>query len=236
MTLQTSGVISLTDVQTEFGGSNPVGLAEYYRGGTLVPSGTTAGTGSSQTTPLTPAAPAQISTAGTIQLSQFYGTTAFNPVAPSGSLVANSSVATGGSPSKSVTGQTTWGPDGTTHTFTNNGAGGITILHANWYTPTTTDIGHTYYALTDIQAESEEQNGSDVPVSGSNVSGLRTTWGLIEFTAGSGSGVTLSLNVNSTGPNEIGRSAHGHLYISPNASGTPIIATWDWSINVLISN
>lgn len=35
MTLQTSGAISLNDVQTEFGGSNPISISEYYNvGGT----------------------------------------------------------------------------------------------------------------------------------------------------------------------------------------------------------
>ena len=37
MALQTSGAISLANVQSEFGGSNPVGMAEYYRGGSYVP-------------------------------------------------------------------------------------------------------------------------------------------------------------------------------------------------------
>ena len=30
MALQTSGAISLSDIQTEFGGSNPIALSEYY--------------------------------------------------------------------------------------------------------------------------------------------------------------------------------------------------------------
>ena len=36
MTLQTSGAISLSQVQSEFGGSNPMGMNEYYRGGSFV--------------------------------------------------------------------------------------------------------------------------------------------------------------------------------------------------------
>ena len=79
MTLPSSGPISLLDIQNEFGGSNPIGLDEYYRGGALVPAGTAAGTGSSQTAPLTPAAPVQIATSGTIQLSMFRGTSAVVP-------------------------------------------------------------------------------------------------------------------------------------------------------------
>lgn len=36
MALQTSGAISLADIQTEFGGSNPISMSEYYRGGSHV--------------------------------------------------------------------------------------------------------------------------------------------------------------------------------------------------------
>lgn len=38
MALQTSGAISLLNLQNEFGGSNPISISEYYRGGGLVPS------------------------------------------------------------------------------------------------------------------------------------------------------------------------------------------------------
>ena len=34
-----TGTISMTDIQTEFGGSNPIGLNEYYSGGAYVPAG-----------------------------------------------------------------------------------------------------------------------------------------------------------------------------------------------------
>lgn len=37
MPLPASGAISLNDLQTEFGGSNPIAITEYYRGGSLVP-------------------------------------------------------------------------------------------------------------------------------------------------------------------------------------------------------
>lgn len=36
MALQTSGEISLANIQTEFGGSNPISMSEYYRGGSHV--------------------------------------------------------------------------------------------------------------------------------------------------------------------------------------------------------
>lgn len=61
MVLQTSGEISLTNIQTEFGGSNPISINEYYAGGAYVPSGASGTNGS-------------IPTSGAISISQFYGT------------------------------------------------------------------------------------------------------------------------------------------------------------------
>ena len=45
MTLQTSGAISLSQVQAEFGGSNPISMSEYYRGGANVPTTVTGSAG-----------------------------------------------------------------------------------------------------------------------------------------------------------------------------------------------
>lgn len=61
MTLPTSGPLSLADIQTEFGGTNPIGLNEYYAGGTYVPSGTTGTYGA-------------VPTSGAISIQNFYGT------------------------------------------------------------------------------------------------------------------------------------------------------------------
>lgn len=59
MTLQSSGAISLGNIQTEFGGSNPISISEYYRGGAFVDTGSgTVG----------------IPASGQISFSQFYGT------------------------------------------------------------------------------------------------------------------------------------------------------------------
>ena len=55
MTLPASGAISLGNIQTEFGGTNPIGMNEYYRGGSYV---TTNNTG--------------VPTSGTITLNNFY--------------------------------------------------------------------------------------------------------------------------------------------------------------------
>ena len=58
MAIPTSGSIALTALQTEFGGSNPIGINEYYRGGGLVPNSSVNN---------------NIPTSGAISLSNFYG-------------------------------------------------------------------------------------------------------------------------------------------------------------------
>ena len=63
MALPSTGELALTDIQTEFGGSNPIGLSEYYAGGLYVPSGTTGDGGA-------------IPTAGEITIGDFYGSQA----------------------------------------------------------------------------------------------------------------------------------------------------------------
>jgi hypothetical protein len=60
MSLPSSGAINLGQVQTEFGGSNPIGMNEYYRGGTYVPPSN---------------ANSSIPTSGTIRLNNFYSGT-----------------------------------------------------------------------------------------------------------------------------------------------------------------
>jgi hypothetical protein len=59
MALPGSGALAFSAIQTEFGGSNPIALSEYYRGGAYVGSG----------------AP-NVPTSGTISLSTFYSASA----------------------------------------------------------------------------------------------------------------------------------------------------------------
>ena len=56
MALQGSGQISLANIQTEFGGSNPISISEYYRNGAYVTSNNTG-----------------VPTSGIISLTSFYG-------------------------------------------------------------------------------------------------------------------------------------------------------------------
>lgn len=57
MALQSSGAISLSDIQNEFGGNNPISLSEYYRGGSYVTDNNTG-----------------VPTSGGISIGNFYGT------------------------------------------------------------------------------------------------------------------------------------------------------------------
>ena len=61
MALPTSGVLSLLDLQNEFGGVNPISMSEYYAGGANVPSGTSGTNGA-------------VPTSGVLAVSDFYGT------------------------------------------------------------------------------------------------------------------------------------------------------------------
>jgi hypothetical protein len=67
MTLPTSGPLAFTDIQTEFGGTNPIGLNEYYAGGSYVAAGTTGTYGA-------------VPSSGQISVQNFYGTSAVIPV------------------------------------------------------------------------------------------------------------------------------------------------------------
>lgn len=95
MALQSSGQISLNDVQTEFGGTNPINIDEYYRGGSLVPN--------------TPAN-SNIPTSGTIAMDDFYGGTASSTPTYNVS-VNNTSINEGNATTVTVT--TTNVPNGT---------------------------------------------------------------------------------------------------------------------------
>jgi hypothetical protein len=66
MAIPSSGPLAMTAIQTEFGGSNPISLSEYYAGGGLVGAGTTGTYGA-------------VPSSGTISIRSFYGTSAGPP-------------------------------------------------------------------------------------------------------------------------------------------------------------
>lgn len=121
MALPSSGTITLDMIRNEFGGSNPISLSQYYRGGGRVPD---------------IAQNAAIPTSGAISFSNFYGATnAFysNPLTGGAFYYTRINLA-----------QTTAIMVNTNGTLeiTNNGT--VTATH-QWYNPTTTGIGNTHW-------------------------------------------------------------------------------------------
>lgn len=124
MAIPSSGTISFTTIQTEFGGSNPIGLSEYYAGGGRVPAGTSGTNG-------------PVPSSGAISVRNFYGTSAVTvPGAPTigtatatGSTTATVSftqpASNGGSVITSYT--ATSSPGGITGTLNQAGSGTITV-------------------------------------------------------------------------------------------------------------
>jgi hypothetical protein len=116
MTLPTSGPLSLSNIQTEFGGSNPISLSEYYAGGGLVPPGTSGTNG-------------PVPSSGTISISNFYGTSNIPPLSVTADSVSgfdtgpsNSGfVTTSGSPNTTPSGGTSPYTYAWTHIDTSSG-------------------------------------------------------------------------------------------------------------------
>jgi hypothetical protein len=107
MALPSSGPLSLADIQTEFGGSNPISLSEYYAGGGLVPPGTTGTYGA-------------VPSSGEISIRNFYGTAATGPLSIiiSPSSLYNIFSGTGTVTSDPATGTATGGSGGYSYAWT----------------------------------------------------------------------------------------------------------------------
>lgn len=115
MTLPTSGAISLSSLQSEFGGSNPISLSEYYAGGSYVPSGTSGTNGA-------------VPSSGTNSLSKYYGATS----APTIQLF-NASMYPSAPDTTSARGTYSIRPDGTAWAI--EASGGVaysTLFLGNW--------------------------------------------------------------------------------------------------------
>lgn len=152
MTLQTSGAISLGQVQTEFGGSNPISMSEYYAGGTRVPAGTSGTNG---------AVPAS----GAVSMSKFYGTS---------SLVISGVNDTGVYGIGTYDASATFGFNANGATVELTSTGGFTPVSYNWITPTS--------AATDYQVRVTVTSGSLTSSSGTGtwitLGGTAKQWSL----------------------------------------------------------
>lgn len=115
MAIQPSGVIALSDIQDEFGGTNPIGLSEYYRGGAYTTSNNTS-----------------VPESGAISLSDFYG--ANKTVEVTYEVIGGGGGgAGGGNPPNNggAGGTTTVSGAGFTTQSSSGGAGGVAYVYAS---------------------------------------------------------------------------------------------------------
>lgn len=128
MAIPTTGV-SLSSLQSEFGGANPIKLSEYYKGGTYVPSGqsvsATDGTA--------------ISTTGVIRVGMFRGITKTASAGIVSSLSGMDLWDDAVYPNGAAAG-VTFSPDGSI-----SYAGISSLGPPKWYSVLTTGIGAYYY-------------------------------------------------------------------------------------------
>jgi hypothetical protein len=134
MTLPTSGPLTLADIQTEFGGSNPISLSEYYAGGGLVPSGTTGTFGA-------------VPSSGAISIRDFYGTSAFAL-----GFDANFNMLSDASRPATVQASFTLNTNATVSAS----AGSITAAATRWGNPTITSVGSAYEVRLEVSGISVE--------------------------------------------------------------------------------
>ncbi len=183
--------LSFASIQTEFGGSNPISMSEYYKGGAYVPSG--------QTTSATDGT--AIATSGSIRIGTFRGLTKY--VAPSGAPLAGGSniwYAWMEGSSGTVSASITFSSNGTV-SYDNAGSGYGPFY---WYSPTTTNIGASYW----IRATVSGTSGSFV--------GSTNTW--LSLSTSRGWSLQLSTNGNAS------RSVT--FALATDSAGSNIVSTW----------
>lgn len=205
MPLQNSGAISLLNIATEFGGSAPHSINEYYRGGGLVPN--------------TPAN-SNIPTSGTISFSQFYGASAssgnvVNPLPFNGSSYSalDDFVADIGLYLNS---------DGTYQI--NGSAAYISPIpsNGNWFTPTTTGIGNNYWVRFTRTSFSNNAYGSSSPTTTwlqlSTTRSVGVSAGALNHVGNATATYLVEISPNSGGSPVVGS---GTITFTANGSGNP---------------
>jgi hypothetical protein len=147
MTLQSSGAISLANIQTEFGGANPISLSEYYRGAGYTTTNNTS-----------------VPTSGTISIANFYGTSATQPGLVVDVLILAGGGGGGGSYSDGSTGGGGGGAGGLRiiTSLTVSGASSV-VIGAGGYE----DGGYSYFMSTSYLAFGGGGGGSETNYYGS---------------------------------------------------------------------
>jgi hypothetical protein len=98
VTIPTTGQVTLLQIQQEFGGTTPININEYYRGGTLVPSNSTT---------------LSVPTSGTISIDNFHGASATGTSSSVVATVTPSSLYKTGTGTLTTTAATATGTGGT---------------------------------------------------------------------------------------------------------------------------
>ena len=189
MTIPTTNV-SFSSLQAEFGGTNPISLSEYYRGGVYVPSDTA--TSAVDGTPITAVPPTS-----PIRLGMFRGVakiTAMLKPSGNGYWYAEDQRVISGAATAGIY-------------FNSNGSasasGNFSPTAPNWYAPTTTGIGASYW----IRA---------TRVSGATPGGTLNQWLSLTSTR------SWTLQQSSTGTKQCTLT----FAISTDSAGTNIVATY----------
>lgn len=193
--------VTFSSIQTEFGGSNPISISEYYKGGANVPSNqTTSGTDGSA-----------ISTSGEIRIGMFRGLTE----TPAGgySNFGGSLFATRLSSTLNATANVTIGTDGTISGSTSPTGGASSVSGDSWYA-TTAGIGNTHWMRFTVTT-------GQVPNLGSLTAG---TWYQLS------SSRTIGYSTSTSGVVSI-RSGTVFVEISASAGGTVLASgTYDYYV------
>ena len=180
MTIPTTNV-SFSSLQTEFGGTNPISLSEYYRGGAYVPTGTA--TSATDGT--------AISTSGPIRVGMFRGVSMAGTLRPSGNAIWTiSDERFSGTAIASIV----FSANGTT-----NGQG--SGFFASWYSPSNATIGAQYWIrATKTAGFTGFPQGSPLGtwISLNTTPSWSVTWG---GTGGRGCTLTFQISTNSAGTN-----------------------------------
>lgn len=161
MAIPSSGALSLSDIQTEFGGSNPISLSEYYAGGAYVPAGTTGTYGA-------------VPSSGEISIRNFYGTSAFTLGFNNAETIQIYVTSSGGSPLQAtytINTAATCTKAGTVTPSTNTGP-------TAWGSPTGGTPGNGYEARLDVTSyDSTQASGNYVKFAGVDITATGfTSW------------------------------------------------------------
>ena len=183
MALPSSGPLTLANIQTEFGGSNPISLNEYYAGGANVPAGTTGTYGA-------------VPSSGTISIRNFYGTsnTTFPLPTPTNISAFDTAPAIAEYNLRS---------DGVVSKFVN----GLETVIGNWIVPNTTASSYEVRATIVSGSLSSGTTGSYLSL------GTTRSWAVSANSPGTNQACTLTIEIRLTsGPGPVVATATVNLY------------------------